>query len=311
MTELASIGPVLPERREEVLRLVFRDLLVADRAERVQKLLDGARLGVASLEGLVEARRGGELVGGGFSEVQPGRAAVVWPPRLAPGEATQTGERLLEEVSGFLDGKGIRVAHALLERSAEEDAALLGSGGFEMLAELHYLASLEGSFPRTRPASPLAFEPYDPAAQHRLSRLVEATYQRTLDCPRLNGVRRIEDILAGYRATGVFDPSRWLIVQHQGEDVGCLLLTDHPEQENWELMYMGLVPTARGNGWGQHMARYAQWLAHRAGRPRLVLAVDANNQPAIRMYWMVGFQCWERRRAYLKIFEPARRDEPG
>ena len=103
------------------------------------------------------------------------------------------------------------------------------------------------------------------------------------------------DVLAGYRATGSHDPQRWLLVRHEGRDVGCLLLSDYPEQGNVELVYMGVVPEARGEGWGMHIARQAQWLARQAGRPRLVLAVDAANAPALRIYLALGFRPWDRR----------------
>jgi hypothetical protein len=53
------------------------------------------------------------------------------------------------------------------------------------------------------------------------------------------------------------------------------------------------------------MARQAQWLAGRAGRPRLVLAVDAANSPALRTYRLCGFERWDCRTVYLKVFEAA------
>jgi len=135
-----------------------------------------------------------------------------------------------------------------------------------------------------------------------LAHIVEATYEQSLDCPAMDGLRSIEDILDGYRATGRFDPSRWLIVEHEGRDVGCLLLTDHPMHENWELVYMGVVARDRGHGWGVEIARHAQWLTRQAGRPRLVLAVDAANGPGIEMYSAAGFQAWDRRAVYLRTF---------
>ena len=185
----------------------------------------------------------------------------------------------------------------------EEDGTVLSAEGFEPLADLLYLVSPDERFPPSRPAGRLEFESYSPASHGRMARVIEATYEETLDCPRLNGVREIDDVMVGYRATGVFAPARWLLVRHQGEDVGCLLLADHPQQENWELVYMGLVPSARGNGWGNEITQYAQWLTRQAGRPRLVLAVDATNAPAIRVYSSLGFHPWDRRSVYLKIFE--------
>ena len=185
-------------------------------------------------------------------------------------------------------------------------APRLCEAGFESAAELLYLFSRKESFPASPPESPLQIESYCPANHRRLARVVEATYEETLDCPTLNGVRQIDDVLAGYRATGVFSPDRWLLVRHQNEDVGCLLLADHPEQENWELVYMGLVPSARGYGWGKDITRHAQLLTRRSGRPRLVLAVDAANGPAIRMYSMLGFHAWDRRSVYLRVIDASR-----
>jgi ribosomal protein S18 acetylase RimI-like enzyme len=83
-------------------------------------------------------------------------------------------------------------------------------------------------------------------------------------------------------------------------------LADHPQEENWELVYMGLVPSARGNGWGREVVRHAQWLTRQAGRPRLVLAVDAANHPAVAMYTCAGFRAWGRRRVYLKALAEGR-----
>jgi len=305
MDEPLLIRPASPERWAEVLWLVFRHLSADDRLVRVDALLDAARSGRLSLDGLLEARRGDRLVGGVFSEIQVGRAAVVWPPRLAPGEPAATAEQLLASLCELLARERICVAHTLLEPGMREDGDLLRAAGFEPLADLIYLACADTHFPRLLPKSSLDFEPYWPAEHERLARLVEATYQETLDCPRLNGLRQIEDVLAGYRATGVFAPSRWLLVRHQDQDVGCLLLADHPEQENWELVYMGLVPFARGKGWGKHVTRHAQWLTAQAGRPRLVVAVDAANTPAIRTYSFLGFERCDRRSVYLKALEAA------
>ena len=145
---------------------------------------------------------------------------------------------------------------ALLESDATADEKVLCEGGFQRLSELLYLVSPDSEFPTSRPVSPLEFEPYSPANHRRLAEIVQATYQQTRDCPQLNGVRDVEDVLAGYRAAGVFDSGRWLIVRHAGSDVGCLLLTDFPEHDNWELTYMGVTPSARGNGWGIEIVRH-------------------------------------------------------
>ncbi|MFH1918849.1 MAG: GNAT family N-acetyltransferase [Planctomycetota bacterium] len=301
MTDPPLIRAASPETRRQVLALAFSHLSAEDRDERTSALVRGVESNETLLDGLLEARRGGRLVGGIFSEIQPGKTAVVWPPRLAPEEPTTTGDQLLAVILELLHAKRVCVAYTLLEAGMEDDAPVLRAGGFGPLADLLYLVSTEEGLPRSRPASPLEFETYSAANHDRMARVVEATYDGTWDCPLLNGVRQADDILTGYRATGTFAPDRWLLVRHQGEDVGCLLLADHPEQENWELVYMGLVPAARGNGWGKEITRHAQWLTHQAHRARLLLAVDQKNDPAIRMYWTQGFQAWDRRSVYLRV----------
>jgi ribosomal protein S18 acetylase RimI-like enzyme len=299
-----QIGPVPFEGAAESLALVFCQLATEERTQQVQTLLTHARSRRTSLEGLLGAYRGDRLTGAQFAQLLPGKAALVWPPRLVEGEPEDTACRLLDAACRWLAGRGARVAHALLESVTEADDRVLRAGGFDPLTDLLYLVALESQFPVSPPASPLEFEPYDAANHDRLLRVVEATYEQTLDCPQLNDVRSIEEILEGYRGTGTYDPSRWLLVRQAGRDVGCLLLADHPEHANWELVYMGLAVSARGHGWGMDIARHGQWLTRLAGRPRMVLAVDAENSPAIEMYSAVGFRAWDRRSVYGKVFRP-------
>ena len=306
-SEDPRIGPVSPEQRAEVLRLVFSRLAEEDRRRQLETYLAATSDAGLSSSELLGAHCGGRLVGAVFSQIQPGRTATVWPPRIVSDEPTATAAKLLGAACDRLARREVCVAQVLLESESPSDVATLLKGGFERLAKLLYLVSPEVEFPSHRPPGPLDFQEYSAANHGRLAGVVEATYDQTLDCPRLNGVRRIEDVLAGYRATGAFDPRRWLIVRHDKRDAGCLLLADHPEDGNYELVYMGLAASARGRGWGAHIARQAQWRTRQAGRARLVLAVDAANQPALRIYTAVGFRAWDRRSAYVKVFGPSGR----
>jgi RimJ/RimL family protein N-acetyltransferase len=294
-----EIGPVPAPRAAEAFELILRDLAEPDRREQVRTFLSGS----VSWEGLLAARRGERLVGAIFSQIQPGRIAIVWPPRLAPGEPDETADRLLEAADRGLAAAGVSMAQVLLETVSEADDTVLFAEGYRPLAKLLYLVCGEDEFPASRPGGPLEFEPYTESDRDRLARLIEATYEATLDCPQLNDVRCMDDILEGYRQTGAFDPERWLIVRHQDRDVGCLIVTDHPEHGSCELVYMGIAAGWRGHGWGKEIARFAQWLTARVRRPRLVLAVDAANAPAITMYESVGFHAWDRRTVYGKLFD--------
>jgi ribosomal protein S18 acetylase RimI-like enzyme len=92
-----------------------------------------------------------------------------------------------------------------------------------------------------------------------------------------------------------------LFVRAAGEDVGVVLLAEHVKPRNWELMYMGLVREVRGRGWGRQIARYTQWLARGARIERILVAVDASNEPAAAVYRETGFEMWERRAVYLRF----------
>src|SRR5262249_55163100 len=138
-----------------------------------------------------------------------------------------------------------------------------------------------------------------------LIRLVGRTYEKTLDCRELDGVRDVEQVINDYQGTGVYRPENWLFVRYGGEDVGVLLLADHPKGRHWELMYMALVPEARGRGWGRQITRYAQWLARGASVERIVAAVDAANMPAVAMYRDTGFVLWDQRAVYVRVAKRA------
>ena len=314
------IVPAAAWERDLALRLVLRRFPEAECRQQIEMLLAGEAAGAPAWEGLLAAYRGERQVGAVFSQIQPGKTAAVWSPQLVADEPADTAGQLLDAVTRRLAERNVRVAQALLATDAQPEAETLRKGGFQHPADLLYLVCQAKDFPDdgksetasapesqspqiSQLCSELRAEPYCEAAHARFARVVEATYAGTLDCPSLNGVRDVEDVLTGYRATGVFDPSRWLLIRWQpaGEDVGCLILTDHPAHDTWELIYMGVLPQWRGHGWGIDIARWAQRLCRRAGRQRLVLAVDAANAPALRMYAAAGFQAWDRRSVFLKI----------
>ena len=194
----------------------------------------------------------------------------------------------------------LRMVQALLSTDAGQDAELLRAAGFRHLSDLLYLVCLDKEFPAEPSASGLEFLALTDQSEPRFAALVEATYEGTLDCPAVNGLRSIEDVLLGYRATGTYDPRAWLFVRSRGENIGCLIVTDYPHLGTRELIYMGLVPAARRQGHGGAIVRHALWQAATARRQRLVLAVDAANTPALRMYAAAGFQAWDKKSVFMR-----------
>jgi GNAT superfamily N-acetyltransferase len=291
-----------PQRVSEALSLVLSEVAPSQRRDVAGALLDVDDPAELANEPLYIAVRGARMCGAAWGQRQSGNIAVFWPPQLVGDEEHQTACQLAENVVRNLDDTAIEMTQVLSPSHASEVARVLKHVKFRHLADLLYLTCEFERFPKETPIpGDLQFFTYEASLRPRFMRLVERTYEGTLDCTGLNGVRNVENVITGYQATGLFRPENWLIVRAGDEDVGVLLVADHPPAGHWELMYMGLVPEVRGHGWGRQITRHAQWLARRAGVERIVLAVDATNEPALSMYRSTGFEMWDRRTVYVRF----------
>lgn len=135
-----------------------------------------------------------------------------------------------------------------------------------------------------------------------LLRALEATYEQTLDCPELCGMRTTEDVLASHKAAGTFDPSLWWVLELNGKPEGCCLMTATPSQRALELVYLGLSPQVRGMGLGKRLL--ALGIAHATAHHRawpVHCAVDQRNEPARKLYERFGFEETGRREALVRV----------
>ena len=192
---------------------------------------------------------------------------MVAAPQLIAGEPDATAIALLDVAAARFAAENVVLLHALPEVDAAADVARYQSAGFAHVCDLSYMVATARGFPLQPPAADLHFMPSGPDEVSRLMAVIQETYEGTWDCPQLNGVRSLDDVMAGYRAVGSFIPGLWFLVQNEGLDVGCLLLADHPSSNHWELIYMGIVPQSRGKGWGVQIARQCNgWPVARAAR---------------------------------------------
>ncbi len=295
-----TIGPPPPELERRALERAYEALPVAQRKSAVDETLQAAERGERSLDGLLAAWRGNQLAGALWSEIYPGENAVVWMPQLADGAPRELGDALLDRSLSWLKNQGVELIQSLLATDAGDDAERLQRAGFEHSCDLLYLASSAELYPASAFTAELVFEQVQPDQHEDLARLIEQTYEQTLDCPALDGGRDGRQALAGYRATCRDDLSHWYLVHHRQDRIGCLLLGHDISASTWELIYMGIVPAARGRGCGLEIVRHAQSLVAQANAERLVLAVDAANEPALRIYAAAGFAAWDKRSVFLR-----------
>ena len=171
--------------------------------------------------------------------------------------------------------------------------------GFKRMAELIYLhraSQLRRPLPPPPLPADIIVSNYSPETHALFAQAILASYRQSLDCPALNGVRNIEDIVAGHKAGGDFDPRNWYRSVRTGinrtgtaeSPLGVLLLSKLPRGESAELVYLGLAPHVRGRGLGDWMMRQAFTTAASMGVARLSLAVDSINAPALKLYYRFG-----------------------
>ena len=297
--------PVRTEELPAAFELLFRRSGPGERGGRVANALDLVRRGELDLEGLFVLRDRGGLVGAVLCLALPGAAGLVWPPQCVPGADAPAGEdALLRRGADWLRGRNVKVAQALLSPEEAPFAAALPRNGFPHVTQLCFLRHDLAADLRalTRPGSPLSYRPYDPSDPSAFHRTLLRTYEGTLDCPELNGARGVEDIVAGHRGNGRFDPGLWFLALADGEPAGVLLLTELAESGDWETSYVGVVPEARRRGFGRELMLKALAEARAAGAASLTLLVDARNRPAWELYRGFGFELFDRREVFLAVW---------
>jgi ribosomal protein S18 acetylase RimI-like enzyme len=291
-----------PAEEKNILALAAQAWSEPERPAFWQAIAAMIRSGQADRVVLLAARRHGEPIAAQLAQAMPGRVAVVWPPQFQIADepsrenvAALLFDRLMRELSGC----DVHLAQALLTHDNRAAANQFAAGGFSHAADLLYLAAEAGS-QQSAPALSFDIETFAPAAESRLARLVERTYVGTLDCPIIDGLRKTPDVIAGYQAVGEFRAALWHIARDGARDIGCLLLNVHPDVQHAEIVYLGLIPEVRGRRWGQQLIEFARWLARQANCDRVVLAVDAANHPAIRLYKAAGFFEFDRRAVWIR-----------
>ena len=285
-----------PAARDEVgaaLALVLGSAgYPADNAHVVDFIGFAQRRGI-NVSGAWVADAGGVLAWALLPVVSPGRSMLLLTPAAGPSDAARSSAAggLVDAACAHFAERDVQLAQVLLDPADAASQRLYEGRSFQRVAHLIYLQAT----PRRKAAAPalplgVRWVGYGPETHALFARTIAATYQDSLDCPRLNGLRDMEDVIAGHKASGEFDPRLWGLLCEGEEPLGVLLLSRAAPADTLELVYLGLAPAARGRGLGGVLMRQALAAAAACGAGRLSLAVDADNQPALKLYYRHGMQ---------------------
>jgi len=291
------------ELREALAALLERPgVTPAEIDEQIDALIRYTLRRQVSLEHCLMACDQGRLVGVCLCIDGAGRLSTLFIPTqsrfLVPATAMVS---LLEEVARQARGRNMQLLQVTVGPDARLEGGVCRQAGFERLAQMIYMDSdLTKPLRPPQPIVDVQWLTYDNAVHPLFARVVQGTYQRSLDCVGLNEVRHIEDILASHKAAGEFDPRFWLLARVGGEPAGIILLSQLPERWALEVVYMGVLPVWRGRGCGVALLLQALQIARQQALTTLTLSVDATNVPALKLYERFGFRETARREVWLR-----------
>lgn len=286
-----------PEKWPEILRWLHRDL--CETAEvRIQHVLQTLR--DAKSHGVVgTVRSEGHLCAAVYAALLPGQVASIGGLRIDQVVDTDEATRLIEDIVDYFSRDRVELFQALADGFEVSERETLTAAGFEFLAYLDHLVlsldkstatSCEAVIQNLRLPDGLQVTRYQESDEKLLESLIVESYIDTLDCPRLGNGRSGKAAMDGYLASRD-QPHSWWIARRNQDAVGCLLLWEKIP-EVWELTYMGIIPSARGNKLGELLLEVAIGVSAYLGARQLILSVDRGNAPANRIYESRLFDCY-------------------
>jgi mycothiol synthase len=304
MHEPLTIEPAHPGELEAAFRLLFQYLPAEERDRRAANAGRLVRQGELDPAGVLVARGERGLVGAMACTTVPGAGGLVWPPQALAGlDQARVEDELVRHAEDSLRRRGAKLAQSLLQPADVRLGAALERSGYRHVTSLWYMRhNLELPAGLLRTAEHLTYQAYDDGDSELFQQTLLRTYEGTADCPEVNGVRTIGEVIEGHRAQGKHDPGRWWLAVNAGRPVGVLLLTDMPEWGGWDVSYVGVVPEDRRRGVGRELMQKALLEAKAGGAGQLTLSVDNRNGAAWDLYRGLGFEPFDRREVFVAIW---------
>ena len=286
--------------RLAALEFLFADLSASERPFRISRAITALDEKILDPENVFTGWVGNRVEGILVCEVLPGRTANVWPIRVRSRfEQIEMEDALFSHALQRCRSGGAAFAQSLLPSDDPSGREAARRNGFQRITRV---LGMRCELPIPFAPSPirLRMESGSTADRDRFKQILMSTFDDSLDCPELNGLRTPEEIVEGHLAASP-DRARWQLAWTAAEPVGVLILSEGALSEQVDLSYMGVVPAARGRGIGKSMLSASLHQLAVAGAREVTLLVDERNRPAIDLYHTYGFHSVDGREVFLRV----------
>ena len=232
-----------------------------------------------------------------------GRAGLIFLSNVDSNKQASITAQLVDAACSAQSPQKMTLLQSLLDMPQHRERTALADAGFSELAVLSYMQRhITAGYQAQLSLADRAIDIYhwSDETEPIFKRSILKSYEQTLDCPGLLGLRGIDDIVEGHRSSGVFHPKLWTALQHGDEPVGVMLLNEVPQRTSLELVYLGLAPAWRGKGLARILVNHALSLCAENRANQLILAVDETNDPALKLYRKLGFVQTTRKLALIR-----------
>jgi len=229
----------------------------------------------------------------------PGRTAFVFsaPPDLSNSALLKHSLHALRKLNEWAFSLDCNLLEVLLDTDDTAREDFFRRGGYRKLTDLIYQSrSCLTDEPLPAPSSTIRWLVYDTDHHDLFKQVIQLSYRDSLDCPELENLRDMEDVIRSHQAAGRFDPRCWKVLLDREQPCGVLLLSPLRTSPVIELVYMGLIPSGRQAGRGKILLEEALRCAQSRKADHIMLAVDVRNTWALRLYRRFGFTDFLRRR---------------
>jgi len=281
---------VLPESTWQLLRWIHFAMPVAEFAALVADI--EPRISGGSTVAPMELVEDSTRVAAAYFIQLEGSVATLGGVRAKVGREMQAG-KLIDLYLRQMQATGIAQVQALVDANDVAAKLAMLNSSFRQVTTVKHLVfdlSLSRFNPNlSRLSSTFQLRPACEFPRDCVDQLVAETFEATLDCPDLDGVRSSAEVVGGFLESKPWDENLpWWVLCKGSTPVGCSFVNPHPKSV-FELAYVGLVPAVRGQGLGRVLVEAAIADCSSRGGEYLATAVDTQNWPAQEIYRSLCF----------------------